>query len=69
MLAVIRESDMPLAYEALLHMIKGREELEFIREEIRAHQTVERTRQDLLARDVVPEVRPVLQVSRVQVSV
>lgn len=64
MLRTIREMDMPLAYESLLKMSQGLPELDFIGEDVKMHQGIERTRQEIMARDVVPEVMPVLEVCR-----
>lgn len=62
LLEAIRPSDMPLAYEAL-ETLATRHQLPLVLEAIEAHQGMARDRQDELAREIIPEVKPVLEVS------
>jgi hypothetical protein len=53
---------MPLAYESLLELARNHG-LSKVDEAVREHQGVERERRELLQREVVEEVKPVLEVS------
>lgn len=61
LLAAIKPSDMPVAYEALSQLSQSDPDLEFLQEDIEAHQGLRKAEQELVAREIIPEVNPVLE--------
>lgn len=60
----IRPSDMPLAYEALTQMAR-REGSDDLLGAVEHHQGLEKEKREILARETVQEVKPVMEVSKV----
>jgi DNA-directed RNA polymerase len=60
-LSSIKPADLTTAYEALTRLAESDPELGFIAEELAALQDMRQAEQEMMAREVIPEVKPVLE--------